>query len=88
MSQHYSDESREEETYSLPDVEVFYVDTEEATENATGSACDDDDERDYLVREGWYFWHCFPGCMPDSDPSGPYETEEAAIAAMREENDA
>ena len=31
--------------------------------------------------ESGYYWHaCFPGCMPDGDPSGPFATEELAIA--------
>ena len=21
---------------------------------------------------GWYWWACFPGCMPDGDPVGPF----------------
>ena len=29
---------------------------------------------------GWYWWSCFPGYLPDSDPSGPFNTELAAIA--------
>ena len=34
------------------------------------------------ISGGWFFWFCFPGCMPDSSPSGPYATEcEAAQAA-------
>ena len=28
---------------------------------------------------GWYWWACFPGCLPDSDPFGPFESERAAI---------
>ena len=28
---------------------------------------------------GWYWWACFPGCIPDGEPSGPFETESAAI---------
>ena len=28
---------------------------------------------------GWYWWSCFPGCLPNGDPSGPYATEQAAI---------
>ena len=28
---------------------------------------------------GWYWWPCFPGCLPDGDPSGPFDTEQAAI---------
>ena len=34
---------------------------------------------------GWYWWACFPGCMPDGDPMGPFESEEAAIENAREE---
>jgi len=31
------------------------------------------------VQEGFYWWPCFPGCIPDSDPMGPFDTEEEAI---------
>jgi len=31
------------------------------------------------VDPGWYWWACFPGCMPDGDPSGPFQTEQEAI---------
>ena len=27
---------------------------------------------------GWYWWACFPGCLPDGEASGPFETAEAA----------
>lgn len=37
------------------------------------------------ITGGWFYWYCFPGCMPDSSPMGPYETHEAAIAAARED---
>jgi hypothetical protein len=33
---------------------------------------------------GWYWWFCFPGCMPESEPDGPYDTEEDAVAAVYE----
>lgn len=23
---------------------------------------------------GWYWWPCLPGCLPDSDPWGPFKT--------------
>ena len=29
---------------------------------------------------GYYWWACFPGCLPDGDPVGPFETEEEAVA--------
>lgn len=28
---------------------------------------------------GWYWWACLPGCLPDSDPFGPFETEKEAV---------
>ena len=28
---------------------------------------------------GWYWHACFPGCLPDSEPSGPFATEKEAI---------
>ena len=36
---------------------------------------------------GWYWWSCFPGCLPDGDPIGPFSTEEEAIADARSYND-
>jgi hypothetical protein len=30
--------------------------------------------------KGWYWWSCFPGCLPDGDPIGPFETEQEAMA--------
>lgn len=66
----YSNPSRESDTYSLPDVEIFEVGENEREDTAPG----------------WYYWFCFPGCMPDSDPFGPYETEQEAEDAMRDEH--
>lgn len=36
-------------------------------------------------KAGWYWWFCFPGCLPDSEPSGPFKTENAALTALRKE---
>ena len=35
--------------------------------------CDEKDE------EGWYWQPCFPGCLPDGDMNGPFESEIDAI---------
>ena len=70
MTQHYSDPSREHETYSLPDIEVFYSD-------GIG------DHGDEKLEPGWYWWACFPGCLPDSNPNGPFKTEEEALEDAR-----
>jgi hypothetical protein len=73
--QAYSDQSRESETYSLPDLEVFYV-------SETDGLCNEDGE---LLEAGWYYWYCFPGCLPDSEPIGPFESEREALVTAREE---
>lgn len=44
---------------------------------------------DYIVAEhgvegGWFFWFCFPGCLPESTPFGPYASQADALAAARE----
>ena len=29
---------------------------------------------------GWYWWACFPGCLPDSEePEGPFDSIDEAI---------
>lgn len=27
----------------------------------------------------WFYWCCFPGCRPDSDPIGPFDSEADAL---------
>lgn len=27
---------------------------------------------------GWYWWACSPGCLPDGDACGPFDTSEEA----------
>lgn len=34
---------------------------------------------------GWYYWHVQPGCLPDTDPVGPFDSEEDATKAAEEE---
>ena len=35
---------------------------------------------------GYWYWFCYPGCLPDSDPVGPFRTEELAIENAQEAN--
>ena len=63
MTQSYFDPSRAEDPYALPVLETFYLD---------GT----DDEGDDA---GWYWQACFPGCLPDGDPVGPFATEDEAL---------
>lgn len=53
---------------SLPNVEVFYFDGEREPGDCF-EGCE----------PGWYWWACFPGCLPDSDPCGPWPSKEAAM---------
>ena len=80
MSQHYSNPERESDPHALPDVEVFYWTMAEATEYFSQFDEYADQTRDEGTGKGWYWWSCFPGCLPDSDPNGPFETREAAVA--------
>ena len=102
MSQFYSDPSRENETYALPNAETFkgyrheckgcgaerplfpdyygalYPNDEHCEEcGYTGFRCLD-------TKVSWYYWACFPGCLPDGDPIGPFETEDDAILDAQE----
>lgn len=36
------------------------------------------------ITGGWYWQACFPGCLPDGDPIGPFATEAEALADARE----
>lgn len=37
------------------------------------------------IKGGWYYWYCFPGCMPEGSAMGPYDSQDAAIKAARDE---
>ena len=72
MSMHYTDPTRESNPYALPDVEVFYIDSFEDDDAIRG-------EDGEFLPEGWYYWACSPGCLPDSEPLGPFDTEAEAL---------
>ena len=74
MSQAYSDPTRADEQYALPDLEAFY-NYGPGSPFWNGGAD---------MAEGRYYWFCFPGCLPDSDPVGPFGTEAEALADAQE----
>lgn len=78
MTQHYSDPSRAHDKWSLPDIETFRVTRE--TRKEYGMAGEDGEP----LRCGWYWQMCMPGCLPDSDPFGPFRSEAAALKDARE----
>ena len=69
--QAYFDPSRADDPTALPDVEVFQADGWNFGSDCGGFT---------LAIDKWYWQSCFPGCLPDSDPFGPFETEAAALA--------
>ena len=95
MSQEYSNPARESEPTALPNVELWdshYVDCPECGKtvlynNARSAACPECD-RVFPVSStdpvGWFYWFCFPGCMPDSDWVGPFDTRKEALADAQE----
>ena len=36
------------------------------------------------AKGGWFWWTCLPGCLPDSDAMGPFDTYAEALADARE----
>lgn len=91
--QAYSSKEREDDPGALPDVEVFYVRAEDFAQAEHGTwmaeaTLDLEPEphsnlTDCTPLEGWYYWFCFPGCLPDSDPVGPFATKQEALEDAR-----
>ena len=65
----YTNPSDATNPHRLPDIEVFYADGTVAFPGPDGEA----------LPIGFYWWACFPGCLPDSEPMGPFDTAEDAV---------
>lgn len=73
MSRIYSNPARADSPHSLPDVEVFEVRQGEWLGQLN-------------YEPGWYWWTCLPGCLPDSDPNGPFATYDEAVADAQDDD--
>lgn len=87
MTQFYFDPARESELHALPNAETFYAEDLVFCDHCGEYLGATSQETCWLCgailpipEKGWYYWACFPGCLPDSDPVGPFETEEEAIS--------
>ena len=78
MTMYYSEPERETDAHALPDVEVFEI----WTDGKPSPILVDEDGA--TLPPGWYYWYCLPGCLPDSEPYGPYDSEEEALAEARD----
>ena len=97
MSQHYSDPTREHDEHALPDVEVFparYANCEECGEllispdlRTTQCACHACNGRvtSCYADAAFFYWFCFPGCLPDSEAIGPFASRAEALADARDQ---
>ena len=100
MTQTYSNPERASDPHALPDLEVWEDDIAEIececglyeapAQSVFEGECDcpscgraaTDRATD---KTGWFYWFCFPGCLPDSDYHGPFDTEAGALADARYE---
>jgi len=74
----YSNPERTNNPHAIPNAEVFYVDDRTAKLSRERT-----DLSEGLDEPGWYYWPCFPGCLPDGPASGPFDTEQLAIEACQ-----
>lgn len=77
--QTYSNPARESDPHALPDVEVFYMSASDIA-GASRGTCWLDENDEPLLKPGWFWWSCFPGCLPDGEPNGPFKTADEAKA--------
>lgn len=91
--QFYTDPERESSLTAQPDAEVFRVSQREFIQAAPDtwmaellkSAMDGGFSNFQGASDlaGWFWWSCQPGCLPDGDAFGPFNTEADAIADAR-----
>ena len=41
----------------------------------------------YDVTGGFFWWACFPGCLPDGEKNGPFATRKEALEDAQSNND-
>ena len=77
MAQFYSNPNRMLDEHALPDIEVFFISEREASESRGDADAEGGDP--VFTEAGYYWWTCFPGCLPDGDPNGPFPTMKACV---------
>lgn len=79
MPFHYSNPAREKDPYALTDIEVFHLGLKQIISKSLK-----DEEGNYFA-SGWYYWFCFPGCLPDSEMIGAFASEQEALEDARKD---
>jgi len=93
--QAYSDPKRESEPTALPDLEVWKHTTfegdnpDECPRGTVVGPQEEEYQHEHGPTEcdGWYWQACSPGCLPDSEPIGPFATKAEALADARQGTD-
>jgi hypothetical protein len=99
MPHHYLNPDDADNPYRLPNIEVFaanYGECENCRKlyigavlqkgqrvSCTERECREDEHTIALSKVGWFYWYCVPGCLPDGEAEGPFDTEELALADAR-----
>lgn len=85
MTLHYLDPNDAEDPFRVPYLEIFYMDQEEINKlvQEDGEASPFADDEGTPLPAGWYYWIAMPGCLPEGDPYGPYESENEALQEAR-----
>jgi hypothetical protein len=74
------------EIWNEPSIECSECGESVPESHAQDHECDDGADRTFTKSEKpmWWFWCCVPGCLPDSDLSGPYDDETEALEGATE----
>jgi hypothetical protein len=75
MPYHYENPKDARKLHKLPNIWIDYFTEEELRE-----ACPEMEHSE----GGYMYCFCFPGCLPDSDWFGPFDSEEAALKNARQ----
>lgn len=88
--QFYFDRTRRNDPHALPNGEVFrdtFTYCERCGECVGGPATHPDrcycGYTGFETRTGYYYWTCFPGCLPESEPIGPFPNVFRAVRDAR-----
>lgn len=46
-----------------------------------------DEQNETFLEPGFYYWFCFPGCLPESGPHGPFTSEDEARNDIKSNQD-
>lgn len=78
----YSNPARAADPHAQPNAEVFHIDEQTAKlARERPEFCDTE-----LTEPGWYYWFCFPGCLPDGPATGPFDSDLKAIDACQNDD--